>query len=42
VIMDVDSTLIQEEVINLLAREAGAEERCVELTHLALNGSIDF
>lgn len=42
VIMDVDSTLIQEEVINLLAREAGAEERCAELTSLALNGSIDF
>ena len=42
VIMDVDSTLIQEEVINLLAREAGAEERCAELTNLALNGAIDF
>jgi phosphoserine phosphatase len=42
VIMDVDSTLIQEEVINLLAREAGAEEHCAELTALALNGEIDF
>jgi phosphoserine phosphatase len=42
VIMDVDSTLIQEEVINLLAREAGAEEHCSELTNLALNGEIDF
>jgi phosphoserine phosphatase len=42
VILDVDSTLIQEEVINLLAREAGAEERCAELTALALNAEIDF
>jgi phosphoserine phosphatase len=42
VILDVDSTLIQEEVINLLAREAGAEERCADLTALALNGEIDF
>ncbi len=42
VIMDVDSTLIQEEVINLLAREAGAEEHCSELTNLALNGEMDF
>lgn len=42
VIMDVDSTLIQEEVINLLAREAGVEDRVSELTHLALTGAIDF
>jgi phosphoserine phosphatase len=42
VILDVESTLIQEEVINLLAREAGAEERCAELTALALNAEIDF
>jgi phosphoserine phosphatase len=42
VILDVDSTLIQEEVSNLLAREAGAEERCAELTALALNAEIDF
>ena len=42
VIMDVDSTLIQEEVINLLAREAGVEDRVAELTHLALNGEVDF
>lgn len=42
VILDVDSTLIQEEVINLLAREAGAEEHCAELTALALNAEIDF
>ncbi len=42
VVMDVDSTLIQEEVINLLAREAGVEDRVAELTSRALNGEIDF
>jgi phosphoserine phosphatase len=42
VIMDVDSTLIQDEVINLLAREAGVEDRVSELTRLALNGEVDF
>ncbi len=42
VIMDVDSTLIQHEVINLLAREAGVEEQVAEMTHLALTGEMDF
>jgi len=42
VVMDVDSTLIQNEVINLLAREAGVEDRVAELTQLALTGEIDF
>jgi phosphoserine phosphatase len=42
VVMDVDSTLIQEEVINLLAREAGVEDQVVELTQLAMAGEIDF
>jgi phosphoserine phosphatase len=42
VVMDVDSTLIQEEVVNLLAREAGVEERVAELTRLALAGEVDF
>lgn len=42
VIMDVDSTLIQDEVINLLAREAGVEDRVSELTQAALNGEVDF
>lgn len=42
VIMDVDSTLIQHEVINLLAREAGVEDRVAEMTHLALTGEMDF
>jgi len=42
VVMDVDSTLIQDEVINLLAREAGVEEQVADLTRQALNGEIDF
>jgi phosphoserine phosphatase len=42
VVMDVDSTLIQHEVINLLAREAGVEEQVAEMTHLALTGEMDF
>lgn len=42
VIMDVDSTLIQEEVINLLAREAGVEDQVSAMTEAALNGEMDF
>jgi phosphoserine phosphatase len=41
-VMDVDSTLIQEEVINLLAREAGVEERVAAVTEQAMAGEIDF
>lgn len=40
VVMDVDSTLIQEEVIDLLARENGAEVSA--LTDAALAGEVDF
>lgn len=42
VVMDVDSTLIQEEVIDLLAREAGVEDRVSEITAAAMAGEIDF
>jgi phosphoserine phosphatase len=42
VVMDVDSTLIEDEVINLLAREAGVEEKVSEMTARALSGEIDF
>lgn len=42
VVMDVDSTLIQEEVIDLLAREAGVEDRVAEITASAMAGEIDF
>ncbi len=42
VVMDIDSTLIQEEVIDLLAREAGVEERVSEITASAMAGEIEF
>ena len=42
VVMDIDSTLIEDEVVNLLAQEAGVEDRVSELTHFAMSGEIDF
>jgi phosphoserine phosphatase len=42
IVMDVDSTLIEDEVIDLLAEEAGAGEEVARLTEDALAGEIDF
>ena len=42
VVLDVDSTLIQDEVIELLAVEAGCLDRVRELTERAMAGEIDF
>jgi phosphoserine phosphatase len=42
VVMDVDSTLIQDEVIDLLAREAGVEDKVSEITAAAMEGEIDL
>ncbi|HEX6286931.1 MAG TPA: phosphoserine phosphatase SerB [Acidimicrobiia bacterium] len=42
VVMDVDSTLIENEVINLLAEEAGVGEKVSLITAAALRGEIDF
>jgi phosphoserine phosphatase len=42
VVLDVDSTLIEDEVIELLAAEAGSGERVAEITFRAMNGEIDF
>lgn len=42
VVMDVDSTLIENEVINLLADEAGKGDEVAALTAAALAGEIDF
>jgi phosphoserine phosphatase len=42
VVMDVDSTLIENEVINLLAEEAGVADRVSEITSAAMRGEIDF
>lgn len=40
--MDVDSTLIQDEVIELLADEAGVRAEVAEITERAMRGEIDF
>jgi phosphoserine phosphatase len=42
VVMDVDSTLIQDEVIELLAREAGCEAAVTAVTERAMRGELDF
>ena len=41
-IMDVDSTLIQQEVIELLAAHAGKREEVTVVTEAAMRGEIDF
>ena len=41
-VMDVDGTLILEEVIDLLGREAGCEEEISQLTSHAMRGELDF
>ena len=41
-VMDVDGTLILEEVIDLLGREAGREEEISQLTSHAMRGELDF
>ncbi|GAA3885581.1 phosphoserine phosphatase SerB [Streptomyces sedi] len=41
-VMDVDSTLIQDEVIELFAAHAGCEERVAEVTAAAMRGELDF
>jgi phosphoserine phosphatase len=40
--MDVDSTLIQQEVIELLAAKVGAENEVIAITKAAMTGEIDF
>ena len=42
VVMDVDSTLIQQEVIELLAQHAHQGEKVKEITDSAMRGEIDF
>lgn len=41
-VMDVDGTLLLEEVIDLLGREAGREEEISLLTSQAMRGELDF
>ena len=40
--MDVDGTLILEEVIDLLGREAGCEEEISQITSQAMRGELNF
>ena len=40
--LDVDSTLIQEEVVDLLAELAGVGPQVSEITRAAMNGELDF
>ncbi len=42
IVLDVDSTLIQDEVIELLAEEAGCVDRVREVTARAMAGELDF
>ena len=41
-VMDVDGTLILEEVIDLLGREAGREEEISQITSKAMRGELNF
>ncbi|KZZ77953.1 phosphoserine phosphatase, partial [Oleiphilus sp. HI0133] len=42
VVFDMDSTLIEAEVIDELAKEAGVGEQVSEITELAMQGKLDF
>lgn len=42
VVLDVDSTLIQDEVIELLAQHTGTETEVAEITERAMRGELDF
>jgi phosphoserine phosphatase len=42
VVMDVDSTLIRDEVIEVLARHAGREDEVRAVTEAAMRGELDF
>src|SRR5699024_6030989 len=41
-VMDVDSTLIRDEVVELLAEHAGTREQVAEVTEAAMRGELDF
>ncbi|MDO5051485.1 MAG: phosphoserine phosphatase SerB [Pseudoclavibacter sp.] len=42
VVLDVDSTLIEQEVIELIAAVAGVEEEVARITERAMRGELDF
>lgn len=41
-VLDVDGTLIEEEVIDLLGKEAGCEKEVAQITAQAMRGKLDF
>lgn len=41
-VFDMDSTLIQQEVIDEIARKLGVEDEVSAITHRAMNGELDF
>lgn len=41
-VFDFDATIMDGETINFLAKEANVENEVSEITHLAMNGKIDF
>ena len=42
IVMDVDSTLIQGEVIEMIAAHAGQEKEVARVTEAAMRGELDF
>ena len=42
IVMDIDSTLINQEVIGLLGEEAGVGEQVAQITERAMRGELDF
>ncbi len=42
IVMDIDSTLINEEVIDLLGEEAGVGAKVAQITERAMRGELDF
>ena len=42
IVMDIDSTLINQEVIDLLGEEAGVGEQVAQVTERAMRGELDF
>ena len=42
IVMDIDSTLINEEVIDLLGEEAGVGDKVAGITERAMRGELDF
>ncbi|ODQ45434.1 hypothetical protein PICMEDRAFT_17899 [Pichia membranifaciens NRRL Y-2026] len=42
IVFDMDSTLIMQEVIELIAAQAGVEEQVADITTRSMNGELDF